>query len=70
VKNPVDLGTIKMRLQSNQYSNMQEFVNDLQMVFDNCILYNGESSQVSIMCKNVREEFHKLYENLNIDFYL
>jgi hypothetical protein len=35
-----------------------------------CILYNGESSQVSIMCKNVRDEFHKLYDGLFIDFYL
>ena len=70
VKQPMDLGTVKQRLQSNYYTSMQQFLNEVQLIFDNCILYNGESSQVSIMCKNVRDEYYKLYENLFIDFYL
>jgi hypothetical protein len=49
---------------------MQEFLHDVQLIFDNCILYNGESSHVSVMCKAVREEFHKLYNSLYIDFYI
>jgi hypothetical protein len=61
IKQPMDLGTVKQKLNSNQYLNMSEFLHDVQLIFDNCILYNGESSQVSIMCKSVREEFHKLY---------
>lgn len=70
VKQPMDLGTVKQRLQSNYYTTMKQFLDDVQLIFDNCIMYNGESSQVSIMCKNVRDEFYRLQESLFIDFYL
>jgi hypothetical protein len=70
IKTPMDLGTVKANLHSNKYGRMQDFLSDVQLIFDNCILYNGENSQVSIMCKHVREEYNKLYENLYIDFYL
>lgn len=70
IKTPMDFGTVKTNLLNNKYGRIQDFIADVQLVFDNCILYNGESSQVSIMCKHVREEFNKLYENLFIDFYL
>lgn len=66
----MDLGTVKQRLASNYYSKVQDFVSDVNLIFENCILYNGESSQVSIMCKHVRDEFNKLYENLYLDFYM
>jgi len=61
---------VKQRLASNYYSKVQDFVSDVNLIFENCILYNGESSQVSIMCKHVRDEFNKLYENLYLDFYM
>jgi hypothetical protein len=70
IKTPMDFQTIKNKLQNNNYLKMQEFLNDLQLVFDNCILYNGENSSVSMMCKNVKEEYKKLYDSLYIDFYM
>lgn len=36
IKNPMDFGTIKQRLNSNYYHRMQEFIDDMQLVFDNC----------------------------------
>lgn len=70
IKHPMDFGSIKMNLQNNKYLKMQDFLDDVQLTFDNCLLYNGENSQVGIMCKHVREEFKKLYETLYIDYYL
>jgi hypothetical protein len=43
VKNPMDFGTIKKRLNSGLYVNFNEFHEDINLVFDNCILYNGVS---------------------------
>lgn len=40
----MDLGTVKVKLSTNQYTKMQDFLHDVQLVFDNCILYNGENS--------------------------
>ena len=70
VKNPVDFGTIKQRLNTNHYHIAQEFIDDMLLVFDNCLLYNGENSNVGRMCNKVRNEFKRLYEELNIEFYL
>lgn len=70
VKNPMDFGTIKQRLNTNYYHRMQEFLDDMQLVFDNCTKFNGEDNTVGKISKLVRDEFKKLYEQLNIEFYL
>ncbi len=70
IKTPMDFGTIKHRLNINYYHRLQEFIDDMSLVFENCINFNGEDSQVGKMGKNVREEFKKLYEQLNLEFYL
>jgi len=57
IKSPMDFGTAKGKLSNNKYLRMQEFLADIQLVFDNCLLYNGENSQTGIMCKQVRDEF-------------
>jgi len=47
IQNPMDFGTIKEKLSHHKYLNMQHFLQDVELVFSNCILYNGENSQVS-----------------------
>ena len=44
VKTPMDFGTIKHRLNINYYHRLQEFLDDMQLVFDNCIKFNGDDS--------------------------
>ena len=44
VKNPMDFGTIKKKLNLYAYKSGQEFLDDMKLVFDNCILYNGVSN--------------------------
>lgn len=47
IQNPMDFGTIKEKLSQHKYLNMQHFMQDVELVFKNCILYNGEQSPVS-----------------------
>jgi hypothetical protein len=49
---------------------MRQFIEDVELVFDNCRLYNGEASWISEICKKVQEEFLKQCELLNIKFYI
>jgi bromodomain-containing protein 3 len=70
IKQPMDFGTIKSKLNSNQYLKVSDFLYDLNLVFENCIQYNGENSSVSVMCKGVKEEFTRLYLSLCMDYYL
>ncbi|XP_043271463.1 bromodomain adjacent to zinc finger domain protein 1A isoform X2 [Venturia canescens] len=46
IKNPMDFGTIKTKLESGKYGNVKEFVTDCQLVFENCDTYNQEHSVV------------------------
>lgn len=70
VKEPLDMGTIKQRLNHNYYMTMQEFIRDIQLCFDNCLLFNGEESPAGQRCMQAVEEFKKLCIQLNVQFYI
>lgn len=40
IKKPMDWGTIKTKLNTNVYSTCQEFLEDMELVFNNCLTYN------------------------------
>ena len=66
----MDLGTVKSNLAAGIYDTPEEFVRDVRLIFENCILYNGEASHVSQMCKQVQDAFEKLYNDFQIGFYM
>ena len=45
IKHPMDLGTIKYRLNTIHYKNAEEFVKDLKLMFANCYTYNNEAAE-------------------------
>lgn len=47
IKNPMDFGTIKNNLNNNTYENITQFIEDMQLVFNNCELYNGIDSEIN-----------------------
>lgn len=69
VKDPMDFTTIKSKLSNNEYKSVAEFVTDVNKVFDNCILYNGEANQYSQIAKKMRREFESQYNSLSMDYY-
>jgi len=48
------------------YTNAKEFYSDLELVFNNCIIYNGEKSVFGNLCNNVRNEFKKLADEKGV----
>ncbi|GAA95427.1 uncharacterized protein L969DRAFT_101548 [Mixia osmundae IAM 14324] len=44
VTHPMDLETMEVKLDANQYKELPEFLGDAQLIFDNCRSYNSESS--------------------------
>ena len=70
VKNPMDFSTIKKKLNNFCYSNFKEFCNDMNLVFDNCYLFNGKDSNVGNMCTNVKNQYEKLYQQLDMEKFL
>jgi hypothetical protein len=47
VKHPMDLGTIKIKLETEKYVSIEDVVSDVRLVWRNCMEYNGEESPVS-----------------------
>lgn len=41
IKNPMDLGTMQKKLRSGQYKTKNQFAHDLNLIWDNCLVYNA-----------------------------
>ena len=59
VKHPMDLGTVKTRLDKNWYKSPREFAEDVRLTFGNAMLYNPKGQDVHFMA----EQLSKIYED-------
>ncbi|GAC96067.1 hypothetical protein PHSY_003646 [Pseudozyma hubeiensis SY62] len=42
IKHPMDLGTMQKKVKSGQYKTKKQFAHDLNLIWDNCLLYNSD----------------------------
>ncbi|GAA5810926.1 hypothetical protein MFLAVUS_004354 [Mucor flavus] len=59
IKYPMDLTTVDQKLNSGEYENVEEFINDIRLVFNNCYKFNGPEAMISMLCQNVESAFEK-----------
>lgn len=57
IKNPMDLGTIKSKLNSGKYSNPLDFLADVRLTFTNAKTYNPPGSDVHIIADRLSQAF-------------
>ena len=62
VKVPMDLGTVKRRLETGHYRDLHNFVQDVHLCFDNAMLYNPRNSDVHTLAKSLKREFDNQYK--------
>ncbi|KAF9529213.1 hypothetical protein CPB83DRAFT_927116 [Crepidotus variabilis] len=60
IKKPMDFGTISEKIENQQYRTFDAFVEDVQLVFDNCRLYNPEGTIFHKNAKHLDGMFKKL----------
>ncbi len=47
----MDLGTIKRKIEQNKYLSVDEVASDVRQVWQNCMVYNRDGSEVrDILC--------------------
>ena len=51
ISKPMDLSTIKKKLAHNVYRNGNSFVDDMNLIWNNCYKYNGEHHEISKTAK-------------------
>jgi bromodomain-containing factor 1 len=44
VKHPMDLSTINTKIKDKRYKTVESVLNDIQLIWDNCKLYNKRGS--------------------------
>merc|ERR1712000_581983 len=57
ITRPMDFGTIRKKLNSSEYRNPEEFIDDVNLVFDNACTYNLPGSDAFLMTETVRKLF-------------
>ncbi|XP_035026551.2 bromodomain adjacent to zinc finger domain protein 2B isoform X14 [Hippoglossus stenolepis] len=64
IKKPMDFSTIREKLVSSQYQNLETFIIDVNLVFDNCEKYNEDNSDIGRAGHNMRKFFEKRWTEL------
>ncbi|XP_013880560.1 bromodomain-containing protein 3 isoform X1 [Austrofundulus limnaeus] len=57
IKQPMDLSTIKKKMDQQEYANAKEFAADVQLMFSNCYRYNPPSDEVVHMARKLQVVF-------------
>uniref|UniRef100_A0A4W6C6T2 Bromodomain adjacent to zinc finger domain 2B n=1 Tax=Lates calcarifer TaxID=8187 RepID=A0A4W6C6T2_LATCA len=64
IKKPMDFSTIREKLATNQYLNLETFIIDVNLVFDNCEKFNEDDSEIGRAGHNMRRFFDKRWTEL------
>uniref|UniRef100_A0A3B1KG64 Bromodomain-containing protein 2 n=1 Tax=Astyanax mexicanus TaxID=7994 RepID=A0A3B1KG64_ASTMX len=57
IKQPMDMGTIKKRLENNYYRNASECIQDFNTMFTNCYIYNKPTDDIVLMAQSLEKVF-------------
>ncbi|KAJ6618592.1 Bromodomain-containing protein [Mycena sp. CBHHK59/15] len=76
VRTPMDLSTVERKLNSSnptkpdsnpgnsRYLSTEDFIADVRLIFQNCVLFNGDDHPISIMARRLEEIFNKQINNM------
>ncbi|KAI9121621.1 hypothetical protein K1719_008654 [Acacia pycnantha] len=65
ISEPMDLGTIKSKLEKNLYSSAEEFAADVRLTFSNAMTYNPPGNDVHLMAKELNRSFERRWKDLD-----
>ncbi|XP_067086414.1 bromodomain testis-specific protein isoform X2 [Osmerus mordax] len=64
IKQPMDLSTIRKKMENREYSTAQEFAADFRLMFSNCYKYNPPTHEVVAMARKLQDVFEARYLKL------
>jgi len=68
IKKMMDLGTIKRRLERNQYDTAHQVAEDTRLVWHNCMTYNADGSDFWLLAKSYSRRFEDRYRKVKSEF--
>lgn len=67
IRRPMDLGTMKKKLDLGFYKHIQHFARDVRLIFDNAKMYNSEGSDVHNLAKDMLNDFNAEFRKLETE---
>ncbi len=67
IKKPMDLGTVKAKMDSREYRSRAEFAGDVRLIFTNCYKYNPPDHDVVAMARKLQDMFEMRYAKIPDD---
>ncbi|XP_061373150.1 transcription factor GTE12-like [Gastrolobium bilobum] len=64
ISHPMDLGTIKSKLEKNIYFSIEEFAADVRLTFSNAMTYNPPMNAVHLMATELKKIFERKWKDL------
>ncbi|XP_035995981.1 bromodomain-containing protein 3 isoform X2 [Fundulus heteroclitus] len=64
VKYPMDLGTVKEKLDGGEYQDVQQFATDVRLIFSNCYKYNPSRHSVVEMARKLQGVFEQRFAKM------
>ncbi|XVF16885.1 hypothetical protein REPUB_Repub10bG0069900 [Reevesia pubescens] len=68
IKHPMDLGTVKSRLNKNWYKSPREFAEDVRLTFHNAMTYNPKGQDVHVMAEQLSKIFEDKWAAIEADY--
>ncbi|KAG2717496.1 hypothetical protein I3760_03G178600 [Carya illinoinensis] len=68
IRHPMDLGTVKSRLNKNWYKSPKEFAEDVRLTFRNAMTYNPKGQDVHIMAEQLLKIFEDRWAIIESDY--
>ncbi|KAL2341074.1 hypothetical protein Fmac_009014 [Flemingia macrophylla] len=63
ISHPMDLGTIKSKLEKHLYSDIEEFAADMRLTFSNAMTYNPPGNDVYLMANELNNIFDRKWND-------
>ncbi|XP_058258798.1 bromodomain testis-specific protein isoform X2 [Hemibagrus wyckioides] len=64
IHQPMDLGTIKKKMDNREYTDALQFVADVRLMFSNCYKYNPPNHEVVAMARKLQEVFESRFAKI------
>ncbi|KAG5851214.1 hypothetical protein ANANG_G00090700 [Anguilla anguilla] len=64
IKQPMDLSTIRKKMEAREYKDVQEFASDFRLMFFNCYKYNPPTHEVVLMANRLQDVFEMRFAKM------
>jgi hypothetical protein len=64
IRQPMDLGTVRKKLQSAQYQTVRQWKDDVELIWSNSYQFNGRQSLISVLARHLQQLFREMTDTL------